>query len=159
MAIHVPDPRLASLSERSLIAATLYGEARGEPIEGQVGVLHVFRNRVADGRWGPTYHRVLLGWAQFSCNWPGLSSPKAFDAVVAFGQHVEAGGGGSSLKLRQLLGLTDLLLADALADNTRTSTHYYALTPQLIQSPPKWAKPPAILTAQLGNHVFFKAVA
>lgn len=159
MAHRLPDVRLSSLSERSLIAACLYGEARGEPIEGQVGVLNVIRNRIADGRWGPTFHRVILQWAQFSCMWPTLAGQKPFDAVVRFGLRVEARETMVSVRERQILALVDALLGDALADNTRNATHYYALTPQLIQSPPKWAKAPAILTAQLGNHVFFKGVA
>lgn len=154
MATRTADPRLTALSERALLAAILFGEARGEPIEGQVGVLHVIHNRLVDGRWGPTYYRVLLGWAQFSCAWPTLSTPKAFEALVDFGQRVERGDlKGQSEK--QVVGLTDLLLSGSLRDNTNGATHYYAITPQLIQDPPKWSKT-MIQTVELGRQLFFK---
>lgn len=159
MATRNPDPRLQALDDRALIAAVLFGEARGEPIEGQAGVLNVFRNRLDNGRWGPTYHRVLLGWAQFSCVWPTLSSPRAFEALVQFGQAVQAGVGFKLLSERQIIALTDALLSGSLVDNTKGATHYYALTPQLIQEPPRWSKAPAIQTGMLGNQVFFKGVA
>lgn len=56
------------------LARTLWGEARGEPIEGQVAVAWVIRNR-ADGarfagqllgREGAVAHVCLTLW-QFSC--------------------------------------------------------------------------------------------
>lgn len=156
MATRNPDPRLSALSDRSLIAATLFGEARGEPIEGQAGVLNVLHNRLTSGRWGPTYHRVILQWAQFSCVWPTLSSQKSFDALVDFAQRVERGDIKSQSE-RQILGLTDLVLSGGLVDNTKGATHYYALTPQLIQHPPGWAKL-ATQTVMLGNQLFFREV-
>lgn len=157
MAHRTPDSRLQQLNERDLLAAVVYGEARGEPVEGQVGVINVIHNRLTDGRWGPTLHRVILAWAQFSCMWPTLGGETNFKRILEF---VDVLKKGSKLKpgTAQLVGLVDLSLNNALLDNTRTATHYYALTPQLIQEPPKWSKAPAIQTVMLGNHVFFKAV-
>ena len=53
--------------DEHVAACTLYGEARGEPLEGQQAVAHVLWNRVADGRWGPNLHAVCQAHAQFSC--------------------------------------------------------------------------------------------
>lgn len=154
MATRDIDPRISALGEHALIAAVLYGEARGEPIEGQAGVLNVFRNRLDSGRFGPTWHRVLLTWAQFSCVWPTLAGSKAFEALVDYGQRVERGQLKSTSE-RQVLGLTELLLSGGLVDNTKGATHYYAITPQLVQDPPKWSKT-MVQTVELGRQLFFK---
>lgn len=50
---------------------TLFGEARGEPIESIVGVANVIRNRAYSGQ--KTYKEICLSPNQFSC-WNELDS-------------------------------------------------------------------------------------
>lgn len=57
---------LRAYGPASLLALALWGEARGEPIEAQVGVGCVIRNRVQDRRWPGTYQEVILQPLQFS---------------------------------------------------------------------------------------------
>jgi len=50
------------------MAKTLYGECRGEPIEGQIAVAWVIRNRAEHPRWwGKGVAGVCLHPYQFSC--------------------------------------------------------------------------------------------
>ena len=48
------DPLFATLDDAQVIALTLYGEARGEGVEGRIAVANVIRNRLTSGRWGET---------------------------------------------------------------------------------------------------------
>uniref|UniRef100_A0A914W970 Cell wall hydrolase SleB domain-containing protein n=1 Tax=Plectus sambesii TaxID=2011161 RepID=A0A914W970_9BILA len=65
----------AHLSERDVFAKTVYAEARGEPVEGQVWVAWVIKNRARMNRgyWGGnTIKGVCLKKGQFEC-WNGKS--------------------------------------------------------------------------------------
>ncbi len=57
------------LSDVQVLACTLYGEARSEPLEGIIAVACVIRNRAQDtkGRWGKSIRDVCLQPKQFSC--------------------------------------------------------------------------------------------
>ena len=56
------------MTDLEALTLTLYGEARGEPIEGLIGVAMVIRNRVRDKyRGAVNYEEVCLAPAQFSC--------------------------------------------------------------------------------------------
>ena len=62
-----PEAIKAALSDLHTLALTMYGEARGEEIEGKVAVGCVVRARMADDRWPDTYKDVCLQRWQFSC--------------------------------------------------------------------------------------------
>jgi spore germination cell wall hydrolase CwlJ-like protein len=76
----------ASEKDRDILARTLWGEARGEGLAGQIAVAWTIRNRVNDGKakswWGEGYAGVCLKPYQFSCwnkndpNYPYLSGAK-----------------------------------------------------------------------------------
>ena len=57
--------------ERDILAHTLWGEARGESLAGQITVAWTIRNRVFDGKssswWGEGYAGVCKAPYQFSC--------------------------------------------------------------------------------------------
>src|SRR4051812_25123549 len=53
------------LNELDILALTIYGEARGETIEGQIAVGNVIRNRVVALK--KTYRDICLADKQFSC--------------------------------------------------------------------------------------------
>ncbi|PWK42197.1 hypothetical protein C7534_1054 [Pseudomonas sp. OV226] len=51
-------------NDRDILARTLWGEARGESLAGQIAVAWTIRNRVFDGKtkswWGEGYASVCL---------------------------------------------------------------------------------------------------
>ncbi|VVO24210.1 hypothetical protein PS723_04459 [Pseudomonas fluorescens] len=75
---------------RDILARTLWGEARGEGLAGQIAVAWTIRNRVNDGKakswWGEGYAGVCLKAWQFSCwnkndpNYAYLSGSKPIPA-------------------------------------------------------------------------------
>ncbi|MBP5966752.1 MULTISPECIES: cell wall hydrolase [Pseudomonas] len=138
--------------DRDILARTLWGEARGEGLAGQIAVAWTIRNRVEmdlhnDGRpdwWGEGYAGVCLKKYQFSCwnkndpNYPYLSGAKEIPPKQ-FAQARRAAG---------------LVISGAEPDITGGATHYYATT---MPKPPAWAKD-ATQTFRLGHHIFFKDV-
>ncbi|AZD06253.1 Cell wall hydrolase [Pseudomonas chlororaphis] len=80
----------ATEKDRDLLARTLWGEARGEGLAGQIAVAWTIRNRVNDGKakswWGEGYAGVCQAPYQFSCwnkndpNYPFLSGAKPIPA-------------------------------------------------------------------------------
>lgn len=56
---------LKDLTNSELLGLTIYGEGRGEPIESQVAIGSVIRNRV--NRWQNSYVDTCLHPKQFSC--------------------------------------------------------------------------------------------
>lgn len=131
-----------------ILARTLWGEARGEGLSGQIAVAWTIRNRVFDGNarswWGEGYVGVCLKPYQFSCwnksdsNFPYLSGAKEIP----------------SKQFAQAKRAADLVISGAEPDITGGATHYYAST---MLKPPVWAEQ-AKQTLRLGNHIFFKDV-
>lgn len=136
------------MKDREVLARTLWGEARGEGLNGQIAVAWTIRNRVNDGRakswWGEGYSGVCLKPWQFSCwnkndpNYAHLSGAKAIPA----GQ------------LAQAQKAADLVMSGSVEDPTNGATHYYATT---MPKPPTWVKG-AKETLRMGHHIFFKDV-
>jgi spore germination cell wall hydrolase CwlJ-like protein len=134
--------------DRDILARTLWAEARGEGLAGQVAVGCVIRNRVNDGKdrswWGEGYTGVCLKPNQFSCwnkndpNYPYLSGAKPIPPK----------------QFAQAQRAADLVISEVEPDMTKGATHYYATT---MPKPPTWVQG-ATETFRLGNHVFFKGV-
>ena len=134
--------------DRDILARTLWAEARGEGLAGQVAVGCVIRNRVNDGKdrswWGEGYAGVCLKPYQFSCwnkndpNYPYLSGAKPIPPK----------------QFAQAQRAADLVISEVEPDMTKGATHYYATT---MPKPPTWVQG-ATETFRLGNHVFFKGV-
>lgn len=134
--------------DRDILARTLWGEARGEGLAGQIAVAWTIRNRVNDGRtkswWGEGYAGVCLKSWQFSCwnkndpNYAYLSGEKP----IPFRQFAQA------------QKAADLVMSGSVKDPTGGATHYYATA---MPKPPAWANG-AKETLRLGHHVFFKDV-
>lgn len=143
-----------SLTEPQVMALTMYGEARSEPIEGRISVGCVIRNRVEAGRYGSNYRDVCLKKWQFSCWLPegGLAN---YEIVMAHARMLLRKDRMVPV-MRECLWIADGLIADVLLDRTKGCTHY--MTKALYESaPPKWArgrKP----DRTIGAHVFFAGV-
>jgi len=141
--------------ERIVLALTIFGEARGEPIDGQLAVASVIGNRVADGRWGRSYTAVCLAPYQFSC-WNTSDPNKALlDSLAA--QCVDPSQAATlraNTVLQRCLWIADGLLAGVVPSTVRHATHYYATT---LRDTPRWAKV-GTLVGRVGNHVFFEHV-
>lgn len=134
--------------DRDVLARTLWGEARGESLVGQIAVAWTIRNRVNDGKdkswWGEGYAGVCQKPYQFSCwnkndpNYTYLSGAKQ----IPFREFAQA----------QIAA--DQVLVGKVSDPTGGATHYYAIT---MPKAPDWAAG-AKQTLKLGRHVFFKDV-
>lgn len=138
--------------DRDVLARTLWGEARGEGLAGQIAVAWTIRNRVDmdlhnDGKpdwWGEGYTGVCLKPWQFSCwnkndpNYAYLSGAKPIPAA----------------QFAQARKAADIVIDGLQPDPTGGATHYYATT---MPKAPAWAAK-AKQTLKLGHHIFFKDV-
>jgi spore germination cell wall hydrolase CwlJ-like protein len=134
--------------DRDILARTLWAEARGEGVIGQIAVAWAIRNRVFDGKtkswWGEGYAGVCLKPWQFSCwnkndpNYAYLSGAKPIPAR----------------EFARALLTADHVMAGTAPDPTNGATHYYATS---MKKAPAWSAK-AKQTLELGGHVFFKDV-
>lgn len=142
------------MTDADVLALTLYGEARGEPIEGRIAVACCIRNRVTadlghDGKpdwWGEGYTGVCLAPKQFSC-W------NANDPNLAVLQQ-KAGEFGRDPLLDECRWIANGVIDGVVRDRVGPATHYYE---QHMRTPPKWAAG-ATLVARVSNHLFFMDV-
>lgn len=155
------DPRasIASLTDPQIVAVTLYGEARGEPIEGQIAVGCVLRNRYHTGRWGSSYAKVCLAPWQFSC-WQPEGGRANYDEVLALARELAtATVVPENALFRQCAWIAHGIIGEWICDTVRDATHYYAPDAMVpAGAVPKWAanKRPAVT---IGRHLFFAQVA
>lgn len=121
------------------LAATIYGEARGEPWQGKVAVAWVIQNRLKSRRWGNSYRSVVTAPKQFSCwnasdpNYAVIQRANLEDAVF---QSCVAAGAAAHF--------------DLCNDPTDGALHYAA---SYIR--PKWATDDFV---KIGHHHFYRGV-
>lgn len=107
------------LPSRSVLALTVWGEARGEPVEGQVAVAWVIKNRAASRR--QTIQTVCLAKWQFSCWWEDSANARLL------AERAEAMLAGRILpepKWLELLQRCHQVLVGAIPDPTGGATFY-----------------------------------
>lgn len=149
---------LAQLTDEMALTCTLLGEAAGEPVESQIAVACVVRNRVdRQGRWGKTFRDVCLMPAQFSC-WSGTTGPGAENTARVFAAAealLAKEPMGRRTVLSQISWIADGIVDDQIADITRHADHY--LTERLFLSLdcPSWAAD-RVPVAHVGHHVFLR---
>jgi len=141
----------AALSDEQVLALTLFGEARGEPMEGMLAVAAVIRNRVKadlghDGKadwWGEGYRGVCLKDKQFSC-WNDGDPTQL--AVLEHAATIASPGP----KMHLLLWIAQGTVHGYLSDTLFGATHYHAtrITPSWIAT--------MIPVAQRGQHIFYR---
>lgn len=135
------------ISDLEALALTIYGEARGEPIEGQIAVASVIRNRITDKT---SYYQVCLAKNQFSCWNPQDPNKVILDEMI---QQMIAGQVINDLQFNQCLWIAQGTIKGSLMDNTKGAKNY--LTSRLYDSTSvSWAKNP-IHPIKIGNQVFF----
>lgn len=146
-----------ALTDQQAFVLTLWGEARGEPIEGKVAVASVIINRwKVPNRYGKTIRGVCHARAQFSCWWR-FGGVANYEAVMLRANGVRTGHAYTDPLWRECEWVVDGLLTGAVRSRVGASTHY--LTTSLLKSaPPAWAttkKPDYIVSA----HSFFEGIA
>lgn len=131
-----------------VLARTVWGEARGEPVRGQEAVAAVVLNRVAraaarGGRWwwGASIVEVCLKPWQFSCWNPADPNRARLLAVTADNRAFD-----------QALRIARRAVAGTLPDPTGGATHYHA---RGIHPPWAWR---AVPCAEIGRHLFYNSV-
>lgn len=143
---------LALLDERCILGLTIYGEARGEPIEGKIGVANVVRNRVRrKARFGESFRVVCLAEKQFSC-WNDADPNRPL--LLKLAAQLREDPFPTDPVLRECLAVASLVITHQFQDNTHGADHYLTAA-QFATDPPKWARTyPQV--ARRGIHLFFK---
>jgi spore germination cell wall hydrolase CwlJ-like protein len=135
----VADPIAFTKGDTDVAARTLWGECRGESLQGQIAVAFVLRNRLAYPKWGTSITEVCQKPYQFSC-WnpdsPELSAMTKLFTDDPMYQHLY----GVAI---QVFG------GEILFDPSRGATMY-----QRVGTGAKWSKNKEIC-ALIGNHEFY----
>lgn len=140
------------MTDGDVLALTIWGEARSEPVEGQIAVANVIRNRKESGKWGATYAAVCRARKQFSCWNPGNDANH--QALMAYVGQIEAGEPFKDVWLRQAQWIAAAVIAGALLDNTKGATHYHALA---LDPLPAWAV--GHTGKRIGNQLYYQGIA
>jgi len=133
--------------EIDTMARTIFGEARGEPVEGMEAVANVIQNRVKiaqkKGRywWGNNIIGVCQKPYQFSCWNKNDPSYKRLLEVTE-----------KNIHFATCLRISRRAVINALPDRTKGATHYHA---DYIM--PYWAKGERPVKT-IGAHIFYKLV-
>lgn len=137
------------------LARTIWGEARGEGVEGMEAVAAVIMNRVkldigGDGKpdwWGEGVEGVCRKPWQFTCWSVGDPNFAKIDRVTP----------EIDKRFAQALEIAEKAVAGELPDPTCGATHYCT---EAVLPRTAWARlengMPRIPTAKIGRHVFFK---
>lgn len=142
---------MTRLSDRDIVALTLWGEARGEHVEGRIAVACVLQNRLATLKWGSTYEAVCRAPYQFSC-W-NASDPNQ-PTLLAMAAQLMKGATLSDRRFKECQWIADGLLTDALQPRVGFATHYYSTS---LKTAPTWAAT-GTFVEQVGRHRFFEGV-
>lgn len=141
-------------TEPQRAAATLFGEARSEPVQGIIAVANVIRNRSRQPqRFGASVSDVACAPWQFSC-WHPKGGERNYKRMLLLMQQFVEGKQITDLGARECIGIAQLMLGDYLRDNTRGSLHYHTAK---MQPRPTWAMGHTP-SAQIASHLFYSTV-
>lgn len=130
--------------EEFTLAATMWGEARGEGKMGMGYVGHVIMNRAEAGFRGDTVIKVARKHKQFSC-W-NHNDPNREKLNLAY---LENSSGVERQRWEEAKRLAYYILRGS-KDYTGGALHYHTTAIN-----PKWSKDYAVTTVR-GNHVFYR---
>ncbi len=138
------------LTDREAVILTVYGEARGEPIEGQIAVINVIYNRAKNRQLPPK--EVCFQRLQFSCwnkndaNFPRLKELAEQTIISVLPTETE---------FLQIGYLVDGVQIRYLRDNTLGCDHYLTTSLYKSNKKPSWANTPKQARV-IGNHTFLR---
>ena len=122
------------------LAKTIWGEARGEGMQGMQAVANVVMNRVNAASWyGASIKDVVLKPQQFSC-WNANDPNRAKIDKLSIEDLAASGA----------LNVARQVISGQLKDITGGATNYHATSVN-----PAWTAK-MTKTVQIGNHVFYK---
>lgn len=152
------DPEIrAALIDRSVVGLTLWGEARGEPVEGKIAVGNVIRNRMTNPSLyradSPSWKAVCLAVDQFSC-WSTKNGGASNYAQVMQQAELIVSDLPLDPVLMECLYLADGIMSGVLQDRSHGAT-FYCTTSLYHAKPPVWVKNCTPLGA-IGSQTFFK---
>lgn len=139
------------LTNYEVLFLTIVGEARGEPVEGQIAVGNVIMNRAKASK--KDVKSICMAPKQFSC-WnmddPNRAMLENLVKEILKGRY-------DFEPYKQIQWIAGGLLEKKLKDNTKGVLNY--MTTALFHSGgrPSWAKIPKSDTAEIGRHTFFTA--
>jgi cell wall hydrolase len=116
---------LEDVSDRIILILTIYGEARGESIEGQIAVGCVIRNRVLQSSKNEIYRDICLAPKQFSC-W-NKDDPN-YQILISLAEKMMSPIPDNSPIIRQISWIAVGIMNKAIVDVTGGSTHYMTST-------------------------------
>ena len=136
------------------LTCTVFGEAQGESILGQVAVAAVIRNRVRHPTWwGKDWASVCTKPWQFACWWEATDNTRRVYALAA-----ALLGGRAPVGPQTVIGQLDWIAAgildDVIIDPTDGANHY-CTTALLRKAPPAWARGQTPTTV-IDGHTFFR---
>lgn len=124
------------------LAKTLWGEARGEGLQGMQAVANVVMNRVERGGWyGASIKDVVLKKGQFSCWNENDPNRIKIDNLTL-----------EELRNSGALQVAEMAIAGNLADITDGATEYHAKSIK-----PNWDWSKLEKTVTIGNHIFYRS--
>lgn len=138
------------LPARTVMGLTVWGEARGEPLDGQVAVAWVIKNRAAARR--QTIQKVCLAKWQFSCWWEDSENARLLRERA---EHVLTGELLPEPRWLTLLQLCTQVLVGAVPDPTHGSDHYLTSVLYASENAPDWAQAMPVV-ATIGRHTFLR---
>jgi spore germination cell wall hydrolase CwlJ-like protein len=151
MTLHPNDAKIKeALSHVQVVGMTIWAEARAEPIEGEIAVGCVIRNRLLrPKRFADTWAGVCLAKWQFSC-WIPQGGEQNYRMLMA---KCEAALAGTQPWPKQQLWIAAGIITGELEeDRVHGADHYYA---SWMSTPPKWSEG-LTPTAIIGVHRFYK---
>ena len=135
-----------AITNSYILAATLWGEARGEGEKGMQAVLNVIMNR-ANGKFDKAV-KIALQPSQFSF-WNNITNKSEYATTLA--TRARTGNLQDSSKFTLALQLVEKARTGTLNDVTGGALYYF--NPNKVN--PNWAKK-MTKTATIGNHDFYK---
>lgn len=133
-----------------VMAATIWGEARGETYKGKVAVAWVIRNRAESPTWwGSDIESVCLKPYQFSCWNSGDPNVKKVRQIgLEWDGSIKA---VNETVVQECVAAALAVIRGKEPDDTDGSTHYHTVAIE-----PDWAK--GKVGTRLGNHLFYNDV-
>jgi hypothetical protein len=145
---------LKKLSGQDILALTIYGEARGEIIQGQIAVGCVIRNRVerlGSSGYANKYATICLKPLQFSC-WN--DNDPNFRLLTGMAESIYNDQEIKDKSFIQISWIAKGIYNDLINDITLGATNY--LTNSLYETHQvSWANQMKVV-ARIGNHTFLK---